>query len=533
MKLKDQTADLGDMRDAAFPMAPAVKERLKDAIIAFSIANLCFVTAWFNTLYDKDSYFNKLPVGPPTLLALLANLGWLAAIVWIIIRLRRRVKNRVWSAVFDLGFIGLLLIPINFIRYDILQIWDYQLIAFFKQPVVFLCTGVVLAVIIAFHTAVAKLTRVVVAILSPLAAFTLVKTILLLVGVIHLNQQVSSPSLPSPRPVRDHQPRVLWIIFDTSDYRLIFEQRPAGVEMPEFDRLRHESLSAVNAVSPAGNTLWSMPALISGRQVVDVSFAGLSDLNLRIAETGEKTTWKKLPSVFGDAQALGVNTALVGWFHPYSRVLGDHLNYCSWYPFPAYEPDRALTFGESMRNQIGCLMFTPHVRHIFLNTCLGSLEDSIYLATNRVYGLTLLHLPPPHTPGVYVAKEHRFTYWPMTRNNGYCNNLALADLELGRIRAAMEASGDWDKTWIILSADHSWPGSRTYDGKFDPRIPFLVRVPGEGFGTSYSTKFNTVLTHDLILAILKGELTNQEGVVSWLDGAGKPIPTVLTPEGSN
>jgi hypothetical protein len=34
---------------------------------------------------------------------------------------------------------------------------------------------------------------------------------------------------------------------------------------------------------------------------------------------------------------------------------------------------------------------------------------------------------------------------------------------------------------------------------------------------TYSNQFNTVLTHDLILAILRDQVTNQSGVAAWLD----------------
>lgn len=510
-----------------------LRERLKDGLVAVSLANLCFVTAWFNTLYDKDSYFNKLSVGPPQLLALLSNIGWLAGLVWVMLRVRCRARVRLVQVALDLGLAAILLVPINFVRYDILQIWDYQVIQFFKQPVVILCSLVVLAMTIWGHRLVAKGTRAIGAVLSPLAVFTIGKTILLLAGVVRLEQQVTVPKLPAPVPVADGRPRVIWIIFDSADYRLICENRPADVQMPEFDRLRNESLCPVNAVSPARSTICSMPALISGRQISAVKTAGLSDLNVTMADTGEKTTWKKLPSVFGEARAMGFNTALVGWYHPYDRVLEDGLNYCSWYPFPMYEPDRAATFGLSLRAQLGCLFFTPHARHIFLNVCLNTLDDSIALVTNKTYGLVLLHLPPPHTPGVYLPKENRFTFWPMTRVGGYFNNLGLMDLELGRLRKAMEFSGQWDKSWIILSADHSSLQAALYDGNPDPRIPFLIKPPEAGFGTTYAPKINTVITHDLILAILRGELTNQADVITWLDQRGKPLPTIDAGDGSN
>jgi len=510
----------------SIPLPPPLKEKIKDACAALSLANLCFITAWFDSLYDADCYYNKLPVKMPTLLALLTNIFWLTCVLWLAFRIRRRFQNKALLLLWDLGFLILLLIPVNFVRTQVFQIWDYQVIAFFKQPVVLLCTLVFLALVAWKHGWVVRGARIVGAILSPLAAFTVVKAILLCLGVIHLQQQVSKPVLPPPMAVREGGPRVLWIIFDSADYRLMFENRPSGVNLPEFDRLRSESVFADNACSPNTSTITSMPSLISGRRVARTGKLYLSDLEVTLADTDATTTWKKLPSVFAETQAMGVNTALVGWYHPYARVLGDGLNYCSWYPFPAYEPDRAETFSASMRMQIGCTFSTPHIRHIYMSICEDSLRDSLSLATNGIYGLTLLHLPPPHTPGVYLPAKEQLTYWPMTRNTGYLNNVALADRELGQIRRVMETSGQWDKTWLIISADHSWQSAPDYDGKLDFRVPFIVKPPGTADPAAYMPKINTTLTHDLILAILRGSVTNGQNLVSWLDTNGKPIPTI-------
>jgi Sulfatase len=530
--LQEERRDLTSEPTTGSPGATGVssgriQDRFKDAIVAMSFANLCFVTAWFNTLYDQDSYFNKLPVGLPTLLALLTNILGLGVFVWVMIRIRRRVRNWMVSTALDLSFLFLLIVPANFIRYDILQIWDYQVIHFFTQPVVLLCSVVILAAILWLHEMVGKAARAVAVILSPLAGFTVIKTVLLLLGITHLAQQVTRPTLPSPSPspAGDHRPRVVWMIFDTSDYRLMFEQRPPNVQLPEFDRLRNESVFASAAVSPGNSTISSLPALISGRHMSAVKAAGVSDLEVTLADSGEKINWRDLPSVFSDARDMGLNTALVGWYHPYDRMLGNGLNYCSWYPFPMFEPDRAATFVDSIRQQIGCLFFTPHARHIFLDICLNIVNDSVSVATNRTYGLVFLHLPPPHTPGVYLPAENRFTYRPMTRVSGYLNNLALADLDLGRLRQAMEMSGVWDNTWVIVSADHSWGQSEIYDGKHDPRIPFIIKPAGSRSGMVYERKINTLLTHDLVLAILQGKVTNEAGVVSWMDANGKPLPT--------
>jgi hypothetical protein len=55
---------------------------------------------------------------------------------------------------------------------------------------------------------------------------------------------------------------------------------------------------------------------------------------LTFADTGKVAAWNEQPSIFTSARESGVNTAFVGWFHPYSRVLARSLNHCFWYPYP-------------------------------------------------------------------------------------------------------------------------------------------------------------------------------------------------------
>ena len=510
--------------EGTVPLPQPLKRRIKDGIVAVSLANLCFANAWFTILYDTDwGYFNKVPIKTSSTLALLINIFWLSAVVWLGMRVWRHFQNHLLHFVLHLAFLSLLLIPADFVRIQIFHIVDNRVVMFLQRPVVMFCSVVLLALVVWQHRRAARVAAVLVVILSPLALLTLAKIGLLLLGVMHLKQAEYEPFLPPPAPVREGQPRVLWIIFDCTDYRVAFENRPAGVQLPEFDRLRGESLFCVNACSPHNSTLTSMPALISGQRFSNVKIANASDLNVRVADSGADTTWQKLPSVFAEARTLGVNTALVGWYHPYDRILGIGLNYCAWYPFPLFEPARAKTISSAMRREIGCIPWPWHIRRIFISICQDSLRESLSLATNKVYGLTLLHLPPPHTPGVYLPEKDQFTFWGMSRTVGYLRNLALADKELGQMRHAMETSGQWDKTWLIISADHSL-GSALF-GPHDARVPFIVKPPGANEPLTYSPQFNTVVTHDLILAILRGEITGQRELASWLDKHGKPLPT--------
>lgn len=520
----------GDTRTAeTIPLPHLTKQKIKDAIVALSLANLCFIRISFNLLSDHHRYFESQPVTPLMLLALALNIFCFAFVFWVAMQALRRFHNNLFHLAVHLLFFAVLLFPVDYIRSEYLFITDAHIVALLKQPVMILCGLVLLALVIWQHRLVARIVAVFVGILSPLAFFLLLKMLLVCLGVVHLKQGSNPTASPPLYPVRAGQPRIVWIIFDETDYRLAFEQRPAGLQLPEFDRLQNESLSASKAYSPGDYTLLSMPQLITGRRFSSVSAADTLDLLVTLDDTGETTDWGKLPSVFSDARALGVNTALVGWYHPYGRIFGSSLNFCAWYPFPLFQPARVTAFGTEIRQQIESLSGTLYIRRLLIDGYLYSLKASLSVVTNSTYGLTLLHLMPPHRPGIYLPDKNQFTVFGMPKTTGYFNNLALADHTLGMLRQAMEQSGEWDKTWVIMSTDHSWRESKLYDGKRDMRVPFLVKPPGDNESLTYSRQFNTILTHDLILAILRNEVTNQQNVVTWIDAHGKlfiPVPVV-------
>jgi arylsulfatase A-like enzyme len=167
--------------------------------------------------------------------------------------------------------------------------------------------------------------------------------------------------------------------------------------------------------------------------------------------------------------------------------------------------------------QLATLGETFNTRHRFGEVHRHSLADALQVVADDRFGLTLLHLPAPHLPGVYLANRQQFTIRRLNNVEAYLNNLTLADRELGEIRRTMENAGLWDKTWVIVSSDHSWRSSRQYDHVRDLRVPFLVKTPGTNAPATYASQFNTVLTHDLILAMLQEQVTNQQAVVDWLD----------------
>ena len=507
------------------PPGHPFRQKVKDGLLALSLANLCFIPAWFSQLYDSDfGYFNNLPITLPTLLALLTNLAWLTSVVWLVLRAWRRFQNRIFHFMIHMGFFVLLLIPLQFVR-SWITLPERISGLLLKHPS--LMIAAIAAVALAFwqHRRLAKIAALGVGFMTPLAFFTVAKIVLLCLGVTHLRQADFEIEAPPLGPIREGQPRVVWMIFDEMDYRLAFERRPAKCQLPAFERLRNESLFATNAYPPGDTTSVSIPSLISGRRVSSAVLTNSSDMLLVLAATGKAIAWKELPSVFSSARELGVNTALVGWAIPYDRELGKDLNYCVWFPFPGFQPSRAATFGAAMLRQIACLAPPLHIMHDYVRLYLDSMTESLSVVTNAQYGLSLLHLHPPHDPAIYIPDKGRFRIWGTEKAESYFDQLILADRSLERLRRAMETSGEWDKTWIIISADHSWRKSKRYDGQRDLRVPFLIKTPGEARSVTFSPRLNTVVTRDLILAILRGEVRDQDSAMGWLDEHRRTEPT--------
>ena len=78
------------------------------------------------------------------------------------------------------------------------------------------------------------------------------------------NEPKPAPMLPAKSNL---QPRVLWLIFDELSEEVAFASRPKNFSLPNFDRLRAESLLATNAFPPAAHTTQSIPALLTGRLI--------------------------------------------------------------------------------------------------------------------------------------------------------------------------------------------------------------------------------------------------------------------------
>jgi len=341
-------------------------------------------------------------------------------------------------------------------------------------------------------------------------------------------------------------PRLVVVVFDNLGQGEVFDARADGVELPAFDRLRQSSVECTNAYPPSYSTSLSLASLTTGRQVVDAEFAGPRDLQIRFESEPGRSSWARVENLFSHARALGVNSAVVGWFHPYCRLFGSSLVSCH---FQAFVPEPHYPLSADLRRQAESLIDAfPGAIRVGLTARLGLVDPTpdprqwhlrIYQAIQKEaalatgdprLGLVFIHYPIPHDPFIYDRQRRQFD---TVGESSFLDNIALADVALGGLHHSLEEAGLWESSTVIVTTDH-W--NRNQDdplarsrfpviGHRIHRVPFLVKLAGQSSRVELSGVFRTHNLRDLALAILRGELASPAVVTSWLTRrAGAPPP---------
>jgi hypothetical protein len=521
---------------------------LRDAAISLSLANICFVKVWGKLLSGAGSYFTEFPIAYASIVV---DVVLLAASLFAAITIVRRSRNTLLMKLARWAFLLAILTVLNGIALLILTLSTVNFSVLMGRNVAwFAGVGVtalmVLATVKARDRVIQWAPRVIL-VLLPFVLITFSQAVWKLtrnVGVAYAANKTASTF-----PVARKKPatRVLWIIFDEMDQRMSFSERPGSVELPELDRLRNQSVYAINAYPPAPLTYMSMPALITGRLVAQVTPVRADELMVRF--DGEQTAvdWSTQPNVFSEARKLGFNTGLAGWCHPYCEVVGGSLSKCE---EVKEKNNDEITLKASMFLQAEGLISTvplvpqaaiPVIQRVdFVNRIVTTgerekytvrykrvLESALKAAVDPDLDLVFVHSPAPHPPGIYDRVKNDFS---LESKNGYIDNLELVDRTIGDLRRAMESAGIWDQTTVIISADHWWrtemwsrgpfwtrEDGAASRGKMDHRIPFVLKLAGQREQLTYTAGFNTVVTHDLILALMRGEVSSAASVADWLD----------------
>ena len=344
--------------------------------------------------------------------------------------------------------------------------------------------------------------------------------------------------------------RIVWLLFDEFDYELATSLRPSSVEMPEFDRLLKETLVATHAHSPAENTVRSVPAMFIGKRVTDAFPRGPRTLGLRIAGYNQEVAWDEQDHLFARAQRLGLRSSVVGWHHPYCRIFGSALASCSWTANICASD--SLRTNAVLRRTGPTLIFPgwPVMPYRFdylrikaeyrvaaaeqIDQHRNQLERALDEIRRTDVDFFFMHWLVPHPPGMYDRRLNRFSAGPDVNS---LDNLEVVDATIGDVRRTLEQAGLWESTALIVTGDHPmrasmWTGSPAGNreeaelcaARKDPRVPLLIKVPGQQTGAVYPAAMDSVMVYDLISAWMEGRAGTIEEIRALFADRGLQFP---------
>jgi hypothetical protein len=527
---------------------------LRRLAVCAAFSTWCFFNTWVRLAEGGFLYFARYD---PFTAVVAPTLGWellVTLAMWGTWEYCRRLPPQ-RAQMFQRVFLALCVVPVGIGAVATVKLSPVNLEPMIRSRWFWPVAGVLILALAGFvfrraHAA-SHFMREVFLYSTPLLAFTLFQAARVSLVPFPRADYADGPLAPrfSAAPSKT---RVVWIIFDELGEAITFENRPPGLDLPNFDRLRTESFHASAADAPAGFTLISIPSLLLG-QLVEVTSQGPADLEIQMAGR-PKASWSSLPNVFDAARGLGFNTALAGWYHPYGRLLNHSLSECfwtaMWLPGAVEEPSMRESFAARMWNRARWQTEAFPLIHRFTNRLPGlepgklqreqRLERFEYLRDRAIevagdpsVGLAFLHLSVPHPPAIYDRARRELT---AGGSRGYLDSVALADLTLGAVRRHMEETGVWNRTAVLVSSDHSWRVSmwrdqrelnhedETISALNSESVPFLLKLPGQTAGVRYGVRFNTVVSSRIVTAVLAGELKTPEGIaplIAYLRQGGR------------
>lgn len=509
---------------------------LSELIIALSIANLLFSPVWRERIYyTAPVYHVKYFPTQIEYISLIVSVVFLAAVFAAAVRTARYFNNGKTPVSIKIIFLAIVLTALGIMGTVIIKTQFWIVTAIGRRTFLIasmLAAAAIFILAVVFYRKAFTVARTLMLIFSPFILVTFSQAVIKAVNASDLVEETSElqPFTVSSEPKPAIKARVVWLIFDELDYRAAFEIRPPDVRMPEFERLRAESVFASQAAPPANDTLDSIPSLLLGRKVVGPKTVGKNELHLRYADSGEQIEFGKTANVFSDVKQMGGDTALVGWYHPYCRVIGESLSGCLWetrdvwHDFPsegffgAVNKNFEVVFNslpDAVRSKFG-----EDRRYISRHERM--FDAALKVTQNQDVDLSLIQFTVPHYPYRYNRLKNDFS-----GGESYLDNLALTDNILGQIRRGLEEKGLWDETVVIVSSDHPLrmrrkdvltPKDLEFTGGVqDTRVPFIVKLKNQKNNLNYDKPFNTVVTRELINLLMKGEISTPGEVAEWLD----------------
>lgn len=508
-----------DVSGPAVPQNAIRYQRLKDALVAATLANLVFLRVWSYLLDRHESaYLAETPYNPVGYIAILINTGVFALVFYLGARCVSHRTDRWSRELATLAFFMFLLPAIDCLRRSL----GLSLDRLWFVGGVWLLIGLVLIGIgvLPWRVLLRRTLYRVLLILFPFVVTTAVQAVWIAInGERPKPEELSLPFPNGPKAPSPH--RVVWVIFDEWDQRVTFDRRPPGLALPHIDAFAKNAVVATQAYSPAGATALSIPSILTGRYVEDVKFGGSDSLLVQAAGETTHLDFRRMPNLLTEAATVGKRVAIVGWYHPYSRLFphNDHF-WVRWGAAVGGQMFRANTVFGALHAQLR-FVFAPHTARQSHADLYAKLHAAARLAVaSRAVDVAFIHYPIPHLPGIY-DRERQVLSARISFNAGdlYADNLALVDQTLGQLMADLDTAGLRGCTTVVLSSDHWWRTADVVDGQLDYRIPLMLQMGSDREGKTCTTRINTVSATPIIAEILGGLVNDHNTILARLQAA--------------
>jgi len=300
---------------------------------------------------------------------------------------------------------------------------------------------------------------------------------------------------------------VVVILFDALSYSVVFREGEVLESLPNLRALAEQSLVFHNAQSsPTDTTIVNVPHLLTGQKYMAIKLDSQGrEVSVLENNRSQPVVLRDQRNIFDLAHEQGYRLVVFGY----------HLRYCSTYVrdkgycqstsvaevnsepqsiVPAlleiYRLAAAKTLPTSLSYKLEGMVgtkFLSLIQEKFLQNHYALLP----LLKNPEGRFIYAHYPIPHTPYVRLNPETRGLY---ESGATYSDSLKAVDFFLGDILHALQESGVWEETLLIVLSDHN--AARVTD---DVRVPLIIKLPYK----SQHMDFEGLWTHAQFLPLLE------------------------------
>lgn len=529
-----------------------MQTRILRVLAAVSAASLLFSYAWFEiTPGTLEQYVNGSHPTLSMVVALWLDIGLLAA---VLVALSRLFESR--ARLRRIRFVGRVFVLVAVVepaRRVATQVLPSLGVAQLMQTLGrtgFVAIGLLMAitaaaVILRWRRHVDRIAAVMILALAPMP-FVLSAHVLSCL-------QVDPPHRGSrPRTEQHRNAEVVLLIFDEWDYEYTYSRRPAHIAMPALDRLQENSTSFSYALPTSGETLSSVPAILTGEAWSESSIGLDGNVLLRKSPNEAWQPFQIHTSIFCLASRRGWRSHFIHW-----RLVLDpaEVAECPGLTLNHYDSDQRYREVREAYATFGGALTRPWLASLHGYTIARRLTSRRTVVAERArvvrkmmdeltrvlsearHEVVVAHLAVPHEPAVYDARAGRFLQQG-NPNVTSLDNMAVVDLVLAQVQRVLTRRGQWDTSLVIATSDH-WQRRGSGDN-FDPpaektaverghRVPLIIKFPGQTESQTVARRTSTTTVYEAVRRRISGKLDSFRSVSALVSEPRRDVMAVYHP----